>query len=445
MTEIIVAGAGHGGLTAAIKLAQAGFKVTVFEKSAREGLGLPQKDVFEKNTFEFAGLPLPKEISYAKNSLTFIPLEAETPKISLPPPAEDSIIMERRALISHLITQAEKTGVKIIFECPVTAPILLGSRVSGVRTVAGDYYADLVIDSCGIDSPLRSALPDYMRVNRPLLKYDAVFTYRAYFEKEPLAPPPETTYNLIVKEDGTTGFSWVVTEEDAVDVLICRFSPLDNEQVLAELRKIYSENPHISKSFIRGGIFCKIPVCNPLAVLVADGYAAVGDSAFMTFAVKGSGITYAMKAGAILADAVTKDENRCFTAETLWEYNRAFFKEIGFTAGRITLLRNLLNYMTAQEVNDIFKAGIFTTEDFRMISAERIDMLFGAQGRAFIKEKMKLVRENAVLKEKLSNLILWMGRLVVTETYFPNRFDRKDIEKWEEKYNNLFNDIRKKD
>ena len=39
MKKIIVAGAGHGGLTAAYNLSKNGFDVTVFEKGDREGLG----------------------------------------------------------------------------------------------------------------------------------------------------------------------------------------------------------------------------------------------------------------------------------------------------------------------------------------------------------------------------------------------------------------------
>ena len=36
MKKIIVAGAGHGGLTAAYNLAKNGFDVTVYEKNKRE-------------------------------------------------------------------------------------------------------------------------------------------------------------------------------------------------------------------------------------------------------------------------------------------------------------------------------------------------------------------------------------------------------------------------
>ncbi len=443
MARIIVAGAGHGGLVAAIKLARMGYEVMLFEKAAKNEMGLPQQDVFDKDTFTYVDLPSPKNITVCKNQLTLVPSESTINPVTLPQPTEEAIVMERKVLINHLLTLAEKSGVKINYSCPVIEPLILGSRVAGVKTFEGDFYGDIVIDACGVDSPLRTKLPAFMNVNREIKDFDIIYTYRAHFEKDLSVPQPETYYDILAKEDGTVGFSWVVTEDDFADILICRFSPLTQEEVLTQLQKICTEYPHISKNFIRGGLYLKIPVCQPLAVLVADGYAAVGDSAFMTYPVKGSGISYAMKAGAMLAEAIANDTNCLFNTETLWEYQRKFFKEIGFTAGRLALIKNLLTYFTAQEINDLFKSGIFTTEDLSQIMTNKLDNLFGAAGRALIKDKIRQLRENVILKEKFSNFALWMGKLAVTETYLPNKYDRKDVQKWADRYNEFFDSIRK--
>ncbi|MBQ7114987.1 MAG: NAD(P)/FAD-dependent oxidoreductase [Clostridia bacterium] len=443
MAKIIVAGAGHGGLVCAIKLARLGYSVTVFEKSQKSDMGLPQQDVFDKDTFTYIDLPAPKNITICKNQLTLVPSENAIAPLTLPQPEDEAIVMERKTLINHLLTLAEKSGVQIHYNCPVVEPVILGSRVAGVKTFEGDFYGDIIIDACGIDSPLRNNLPKFMNINREIKDFDVIYTYRAHFEKAPDVPDPDTYYDILAKEDGTVGFSWVVTEEDFVDILICRFSPPSQEEVLTELRKISEEYPHISKSFIRGGQYDKIPVCQPLGVLVADGYAAVGDSAFMTYPVKGSGISYAMKAGAMLADTIIKDSDHLFNAEALWDYQRRFFKEIGFTAGRLALLKNLLTYFTAQEINDILKSGIFTTEDLSQIMTNKLDTFFGAAGRALIRDKIRQMRENVILKEKFSDFAVWMGRLAVTETYLPNKYDRKDVQKWVERYNEFFNSIRK--
>lgn len=443
MARIIVAGAGHGGLVTAIKLSRLGHHVTLFEKSAKPDMGLPQLDVFDRDTFTYIDLPSPKNITICKNQLTLVPLESATASITLPQPEDEAIMMDRKVLINHLLNLAEKSGVKINYSCPVIEPIILGSRVAGIKTFDGDFYGDIIIDACGVDSPLRKNLPGFMNINREIKDFDVIYTYRAYFEKDLTVPQPDTYYDILAKEDGTTGFSWVVTEDDFVDVLICRFSPLSQEEVLKELQKISSDYPHIGKKFIRGGLYLKIPVCQPLGVLVADGYAAVGDSAFMTYPPKGSGISYAMKAGAMLADAIENDSNGLYNTETLWEYQRRFFKEIGFSAGRLALMKNLLTYFTAQEINDLFKSGIFTTEDLSKIITNKYDNLFGTAGRAFLKDKIRQLRENVILKEKFSNFAVWMGKLAVTETYLPNKYDRKDVQKWVDRYNEFFDSIRK--
>lgn len=443
MAQIIVAGAGHGGLVTAIKLARLGYAVTVFEKSEKCDMGLPQQDVFDKDTFTYIDLPSPKNITICRNQLTLVPLESSITPLTLPQPEGEAIFMERKTLINHLLNLAEKSGVKIRYNCPVIKPIILGSRVAGIKTVEGDFYGDLILDACGVDSPLRTNLPEFMNINREIKDFDVIYTYRAHFEKSPDVPDPNTNYDILVKEDGTVGFSWVVTEDEFVDILICRFKPLTQDEVLTELRKITEAYPHISKNFIRGGQFNKIPVCQPLTVLVADGYAAVGDSAFMTYPVKGSGISYAMKAGAILADVITNDTSSLFNTETLWEYQRRFFKEIGFSAGRLALMKNLMTYFTAQEINDILKSGIFTTEDLSQIMTNKFDNLFGSAGRALIKDKIRQLRENVILKEKFSDFAVWMGKLAVTETYLPNKYDRKDVQKWADRYNEFFDSIRK--
>lgn len=88
----------------------------------------------------------------------------------------------------------------------------------------------------------------------------------------------------------------------------------------------------------------------------------------MTYAVKGSGIAYSLIAGTILAEAVQADENGFYTAETLWKYEHDFYHEIGFSAGRIAVMKNILPFITAVDVNEMFKRGLITAED--------VDLLF---------------------------------------------------------------------
>lgn len=441
MSEIIIAGAGHGGVVAAVKLAEAGHKVTVFEKEPKNLLGLPQSDIVEKAAFDYAEIPLPPDAKPVRNQMTFVPLGDDVSRITLPASERESVSVDRKKLISHLLSCAENAGAEIVYGTEITAPVVLGNRVCGIKTNNGDFYGDLVIDSCGVFSPVRSALPEYMCVNRKIGKYDVLHTYRAYFDKKPDVPDPETTYNVYLRDDGTVGFSWLVTEKDRVDALVGRFHSIDDAEALHVLRKIHNENPHMGTELVNGGSFKCIPVCQPLAVLVANGYAAVGDSAFMTYSAKGSGIAYSLRAGTMLADCVLNDTRGFYDAEHLWEYQKRFFKEIGFSACRIAVAKNLLHYMTAAQLSDLLKQNIITTEEVAKVMEEKVDAILNAKGFSTVKEKVRLIRDNPILKEMITNVAVWIGRFTVTESSFPNKYDEEDVEKWNERYNSFFASI----
>ncbi len=442
MSKIIVAGAGHGGLVAAIKLAEAGHEVLVFERKEKEKLGMPQSDAVKKSAFIYAGIPIPENCKTVRNAITFIPKEKGVTPFTLPPPEEESISIDRKFLINMLIDLCEKAGIQFFFGVEITSPILLGNRVCGIKTTHQDFYGDLIIDSCGVYSPVRNGLPDYLCVNREIKNYEVLNSYRAYFNKIPDAPEPETPYNVYLRDDGTVGLTWLVTEEDRVDLLIARFHKPERDEILEIMRTLHEENPHMGTEMLQGGEYAAIPVCHPLGVLVADGYAAVGDSAFMTYSATGSGIAYSLIAGTILARCIMNDKLCRYDADVLWGYQKQFYKEIGFSACRTAIIKNILPYMTADQANELIKQNIISTEEVAKLMEERLDAVLNAKGLTSIKDKLKLVKDNTVLKGIISNVAVWLGKFTVTEASFPNKYTLQDIQKWSSKYNEFFDSIR---
>ena len=59
MKKILVAGAGHGGLTAAINLAEKGYDVTVIEAKDRDSIGHDWHDSMNMSAFDMSGVPRP--------------------------------------------------------------------------------------------------------------------------------------------------------------------------------------------------------------------------------------------------------------------------------------------------------------------------------------------------------------------------------------------------
>ncbi len=445
MSKIIVAGGGHGGVTAAIKLAENGFNVTIFEEKTPENLGLKQTDAVDMATFHFAEIPVPDYFRRGRNEITFVPSQKESSSLTLPVQDEVSLLVDRKELAEYLFSLAAEKGVEIRYGERVLSPLLLGNRVAGIKTDKGEYFADLVIDACGVNSPVRSNLPDYLGVNRPIEKYDIIHSYRGYFNRVPDTPEPQTHYNVYFKDNGNVGFCWLVTEFDRVDALICRFYKPDDSEVLNILNTLHQENPHMGLDMVYGGSRSIIPVCQPLATLVSDGYAAVGDSAFMTIALKGSGLGYSIMAGKLLADAVIGDKNQCFNQETLWEYERSFFKEIGFGACGIAILKNMLPFMTKEDVNKLFQMKLVTTEELSALWSSPTEAIFNAKGLASLKEKAKAVKDEPMLREILGNLLVWLTKYAVLQASFPTKYDKDDVLEWNEKYNKFFSSIKKKD
>ena len=109
MARILVAGAGCGGLVAAIKLAEMGHNVTVFEKSDKDLLGLEQTDAIDLSAFEMAGIPVDPDFTVGKNTLTIFPPDKSVASITLPPPSEDSVLADRRHLAKHFTDLCEKS------------------------------------------------------------------------------------------------------------------------------------------------------------------------------------------------------------------------------------------------------------------------------------------------------------------------------------------------
>lgn len=446
MSEIIVAGAGHGGIVAAKKLAEAGHSVTVYEKKPKESLGYEQYDAVDSRFFDYAGIDYPEHWKGNPNSLTFVPSGENPRPITLPAEKNaNTLTMNRRELIRYLIALAEDAGVKFVYECEVTEALILGNRAVGIKAAGEKIYGDLVIDACGLFSSVRRSLPDFMCVKKDIDKYDLLYTYRAYFKRNDNAEAPETRYNIHLKNDGTVGFCWLIGEDEWCDVLIGRFNKPDDGDILGTLNQLYEENPYMSKDLVRPPIYGTLPLRQPLPVFVADGYAAIGDSACMVSPLKGSGIGLSLMAAQMLADAVEADKEGYYDAESLWNYQFRYFKEAGFDCCRLAVAKNLLPFLTADEVSDFINSGIITTEEISALLNGGVGTIMSRKGISALKEKFKTLGEFASTRKKLIGVGTGVLRFTVLEPLMPNKYDRNDLRKWYNRYEDFFAAVRRQD
>ena len=445
MKKIIVAGAGHGGLVAAANLAREGFDVTVYEAKEEDQLGYDQYDSVHLDGFELAGVPVPEEYKVKRTGLTFM-----IPGTDLPPLQQGvsddtyNVEIDRKALYRYLIAPAKEAGVKFEFGCKVNGPIILGSRVAGLSTEKGDVLADLVIDAAGLYSPVRSNLPESFGIQRNAEGTDILHTYRAFFERDPEAEPPKYKYIVSLLPGDFCGLFWAITNETQIDVLIASMThDLTDEDIAEKTAMIRSANPGMG-AFIRGGRTADIPVRQPLATLVADGYAAVGDSAFMTIPLKGSGVGHSMRAGKMLADTVIADENGFYSKETLWEYQVKFFEEIGFTSMLMAVMKNELPYITQEDL-EYFFANIISPELLETFGNEA---KFSKIMSAFSFKDLRETAIKIVGHPSVRSMIVRGGRNITRcltlRQSLKEKYETKSAAKWNSAYNSLFDTILKK-
>ncbi|MCP4760812.1 MAG: NAD(P)-binding protein, partial [archaeon] len=110
--KILIAGGGHGGLIAAKFLADKGYKVKVIEKKLRNDLGYPWHDDFNPHVFNDIGIDGLREDQFIlKEDIMFISPDLHTELITQYSDEDREIGVDRKILLDHLISIAEKAGV----------------------------------------------------------------------------------------------------------------------------------------------------------------------------------------------------------------------------------------------------------------------------------------------------------------------------------------------
>ena len=365
MKTFLIAGAGHGGLCAAIHLARAGHDVTLIEKHPRISLGYDWDDAIRRDTFEQTGLPMPPEELFIPGERMSYRGPGKRKVVKAPdPPSSNSVFIDRKGLLDHLLKLAEESGVDLRFGREVLGAAVRDGRVTGLRIACpgGEIFmpADLVIDAAGIDSPVRASLPAEAGMPARIRQKDTFYAWRGYFAvTDPLMTDP--AYNVYFYHCYSPGMDWVLTRGSFVDILIGSFRPMQHADVEGRIADFRREYPMMTDDLIAGGRYEKIPLGNMLPVFVWNGYAAVGNSACMTEPLSGSGMDLSMRVGKILADTLLDAED--FTIESLWAYNEKTIRSHAHRYYSDVLIKRFLSRLTGRELDFLLEKNILTEKE----------------------------------------------------------------------------------
>ena len=437
--KILVAGAGHGGLVAASWLAKCGSEVTVIEQKREDELGYDWEDVFNLDCFREAGIPMPEPEEYHPSChMTFYcPSRRYGIAAYIPPDQCTEYAMARQPILQKLIAYARANGVNFAFETAVQRPLIEGDRVAGLAVHgaggAQELLADLVIDSAGMDSPVRWQLPERFGIEREFQREQYFTTYRMAYNHTG-EPPTDGPFSIYFFPLGRPGIAWVAEESpERIDILVGTFEDPDPAFVEEVRQTLRERHPEMGDTIVREGKVCKIPVRRPLPRMVADGYAAVGDCAGMTVPIIGAGICNSIRAGGYLAHAVLSPVNRHCTAAELWPYQVQYMKQIGATHASLDIVKDFLLKLRPEKLDYIFRNKLLTADD----------MVGGRTGQG-----LKLTREdlaarkifrwgNIPLLTRMTGMLTNSSLLKLCAQNIPMRYEENAVRAWVTMYNGI--------
>lgn len=361
MKKIIVVGAGPSGLHVAYRLCK-NYEVHVFEKLNQDifKVAHPWTDSIDLETLPVLELPIP-----VKKGIRFYGegVKNREDRIGIYEPVKKSnasrIAVDRNALICALL---EKVKDKVVLHYNCAVKHLLG-KVDGTleeHAVSGIVYeengiqkemsADLVIDASGAAFALRYEFTSCLgeKVNKNDI-FSAYKTMRKLTSEEALLK-----YSNGELIHSPKGYRWISQlDDDILDVGCCIVSDIkDVTAAQKEAEAMISKmNGVEEESFGGGGNI--IPMTLPIASLVCNGFASVGENAIMTNPGNGCGISGAVLGAEILSNIILNNDD--FSISGLWEYAYEWFSGRG-----------------AYYASNFFPSQFFSEEEYKILKDKKL-------------------------------------------------------------------------
>ena len=292
----------------------------------------------------------------------------------------EGYLLNRKAAPQRQVRDAKKWGTEFMFSATAEKLLSEDGRVSGLsgRRADGTTFsltAKVVVDATGSSSVLRRFLPIASKIEKEIDADDVVGTGRYILEFDP--PTQNTEYfdsrYCIIHLDqfmAPAGYAWVFPKgKTKVNIGLGvsnsglkrrnrRFGLNDNLQSLID--KYVADNPMIRNprqpegpqdaGNTKGN--WQVPVRRHNDCMVANGFAVVGDSAWMPRPIDAGGISPSIYGGTILGRVVAEALQANDTSEAgLWKYNVEYMNTHGYPMASFEVLRRYLQTVTDEQIN----------------------------------------------------------------------------------------------
>ncbi len=366
MSKIIIIGANQGALVAGEFLGKQGYDVTLYEKCKKEDVSYPWHDNMTPSTFKRIGIPVPPEnVAAVKDKdWCFFPPDKKTNFMMKVPEDRRDVKVQRRPFNDWLFERT-KNYAEIKYETEVDSVLYDGKKVSGIRLCDGtEINADLVVDCGGANSSVRRKLPKELGIETELDTKCTFRVRRIFVERNNDAQPPEKSHNLYMRHLGEKGITWCADypNENVVDVLVGRIDVLTDEAYKRAVDDIKNTYPIVTDKIVAGGELVVIPLRHAASLMVADGYVILGDSAFMTIPLMGSGMASSLSGAKILSEVLDGKDD--FSKKNLYRYQVQYMKEIGGKNSGIDVLKNWMINIDEDKLSFLMNKGIIGEKEF---------------------------------------------------------------------------------
>lgn len=320
--DVLVAGGGPAGLSAAYAAARAGLQVALFERSKEIGypihtsggswieplreLGIPERYMHRIRTGRFLATHAQAEFSYGE------PV---------------SCILEVRGLYQYLAVLAAKAGAEIFPASQVEGVLFKNNLPAGVRVRSrGEFFAPVLIDASGVNGVLAKQCGLRNEFER----------YGVGAEADLVAPrwPQDTIALLFGSMAGPSGYGWIFPHgEERVRVGVGVIRPdasCDAHEALQGLLQYAEKELGLethAQLEVHSGV---IPSVAPLARASAHGLLVVGDAAALVSTLLGEGIRFAIELGRLAGETTAQaHEAGNFKARFLARFDKAWRARYG--------------------------------------------------------------------------------------------------------------------
>lgn len=430
---------GQGGMVAAIRLAKQGHEVTIFEKNKRGEVSYDWRDDIRADVFEAAGIPMPPSDVYCQKSKWLFVSPNEEYSLPVPPcPPMEEISVYRTKLSEYFATLAQKSGCKLVFETEVKSLAVQNDAIVGVCAEGKEELFDLVIDASGMRSPFRAQVPNKFEIQAQPGKSDVMFGYRAFFKRVEGATPrdPQINSTLYLKHLGSVGISWCnLNEDNLVDVLIGRVGELTDKEIEYTVEALRASNPILGTELVSEK---RVEICLRMSIAraVADGYVAIGDSAFMTMPLMGSGIESSMKAGRMFADFVEKNEVQEFTAKNMWGFYHEYMTTLGTDFAFVDVLKRWALTLDPKTIDWVFGGGLIEKSDLALVTTDTSGEKPKLSAKSIVKKVFLLLGHFGLVCKAIGCLTRSLKAKNIAKK-IPAVYDEKKLAKWTKKYNRI--------